>query len=298
MVRYISYFCIGIQIKIITLKSNMALTKRFFLNVSIFFFILFISCNGKNKGANNYLNDANIAYTNGNYALAKLKIDSIKILYPTAFKEIDEAFELMQKVRYSENIRNISYCDSMLDVSYKELKVTLKDFSYARDPQYQEFGYYIPNILPLDNSYSQNGIRTAVSEKGSMYIESLFSGRSLKHNKIRVSIKDGSFTESLAVTSDGLNYQFNTLGKSYEIVRYSGTNDNGVANFIYTFRDQPITLTFIGNSQANVTLTANAKKAVAQALELSTLLLNIEDLKYEKGRSEALIKYLESRTTE
>ena len=95
MVRYISYFCIGIQIKIITLKSNMALTKRFFLNVSISFFILFISCNGKNKGANNYLNDANIAYTNGNYALAKLKIDSIKILYPTAFKEIDEAFELL-----------------------------------------------------------------------------------------------------------------------------------------------------------------------------------------------------------
>lgn len=297
MVNYISYFCLVIQIMIPYRKSNMTLTVRKLLLVSVSIIVfLFTSCNSKHKGANSYLNDAQAAYNQGNYSLAKLKIDSIKILYPGSFNEITKGFDLMQDIRLAENLRNIAYCDSMLEVNYRELKASLNDFNYVRDPQYQEFGDYIPKILPLDNAYSQNGLRTAVNENGKMYIESVLSGQPIKHNKIKVSTKDGSYAESLAVTSDGLNYRFNTLGKSYEIVRFTGDNDNGVANFIYTFNDEPITLTFIGQRQSNVALSANTRKAIKQAFELSTLLLNIEDLKYEKGRSEALINYLESKS--
>lgn len=253
------------------------------------------SCSGKNQQAENYLKEAEIALNSGNFALSKLKIDSIKILFPESFDAIRKGFDLMQTVRMAENKRNIQYCDSMLEVNYNELNTILKNFNYERDPQYQEFGDYIPKIFPLKNALSQNGLRSAVNENGHMYIESVFLGSAVKHNKIKVASKDGSYAESLPVTSDGFNYQFKTLDGSYEIVRFQGNDDNGVAKFIFTFKEEPLTLTFIGRSSRSVALSENAKKAVAQSFELSTLLLEIENLKYEKGRSEALINYLESR---
>lgn len=270
-------------------------TYRRLFPIACMLALLLISCSGKGRNAKTYLAEAESALNEGNYSLAKLKIDSIKELYPTSFDEINKGFDLMQQVRMAENRRNIQFCDSMLTVNQQLLTETLKDFTYVRDPQYQEIGDYVPKIYPLNASFQQNGLRSAVSEKGQMYIESVLSGGSLRHNRIKVTTKDGSFAESLAVTTDGLNYRFSTLDATYEIVRFSGKDDNGVAKFIYTFKEEPVTLSFIGNKTSTVTLSQTAKRAVAQSFELSTLILEIEKLKYEKGRSEALIKYLESK---
>lgn len=270
-------------------------TYRRLLPIACMLALLLISCSGKGRNAKTYLAEAESALNEGNYSLAKLKIDSIKELFPTSFDEINKGFDLMQQVRMAENRRNIQFCDSMLTVNQQLLTETLKDFTYVRDPQYQEIGDYVPKIYPLNASFQQNGLRSAVSEKGQMYIESVLSGGSLRHNRIKVTTKDGSFAESLAVTTDGLNYRFSTLDATYEIVRFSGKDDNGVAKFIYTFKEEPVTLSFIGNKTSTVTLSQTAKRAVAQSFELSTIILEIEKLKYEKGRSEALIKYLESK---
>ncbi|MDO5665300.1 MAG: hypothetical protein Q4G63_08605 [Bacteroidia bacterium] len=271
------------------------LTNNYFLLPIIGIFALFISCSEKSKNAKTYLIEAESALIDGNYALAKLKIDSIKELFPQSFDEINKGFELMQQVRMAENRRNIVYCDSILTVNNQIINKMLNSFTYVRDPQYQEFGDYVPKIYPLNTSFNQNGLRSAVNEKGQMYIESVFSGNTLQHNRIKVATKDGSFAESLSVTTDGLNYRFRTLNSTYEIVRFSGNNDNGVAKFIYTFKEESIILSFIGSKTTVITLPEIAKKAIVQSFELSTLLLDIEKLKYEKGRSEALIKYLESR---
>ncbi len=283
-------------------KSNKLLFRQltnyyFTLPLLFVFATFFISCSGKNRNAKTYLSEAESALNEGNYSLAKLKIDSIKALFPTSFDEINKGFDLMQQVRMAENKRNIEYCDSMLEVNNQFLTEMLNDFTLVKDPEYQEIGDYVPKIYPLNTSFRQNGLRSAVNEKGQMYIESVLSGGSLRHNRIKVATTDGSFAESLSVTTDGLNYRFSTLDATYEIVRFSGNDDNGVAKFIYTFKDEPITLSFIGSRTTTLTLPENAKKAIAQSFELSTLLLDIEKLNYEKGRSEALINYLESRKT-
>lgn len=264
-----------------------------FLLFAVFFAV---SCSGKDRKAEFYLSEAEHALTTGNYALAKLKIDSIKIKFPESFEVIRKGFDLMQDVRMAENKRNIYYCDSMLSVNYSILNDLKKQFTYERDPQYQEFGNYIPNIFPLKSALMNNGLRAAVGEKGAMYIESVLLASNIKHNQIKVSTKDGAYAESLSVTTDGLNYQFKTLDGSYEIVRFQGNDDNGVAMFIFTYKDEPLTLTFIGSGTRTIDLYGSAKKAIAQSFELSTLLLEIENLKYEKGRSEALINYLEHKT--
>lgn len=261
------------------------------LLISLFTF----SCSGNRRGAKEYLSEAEKAYGEGNYSLAKLKIDSIKVLFPKSFDEINAGFSLMQDVRMAENKRNILYCDSMLRENYTQLNQMLTRFDFVRDSRYQEFGEYYPKVYPHQSSLNRNGLRAGVREKGTLFIESILSGSAVRHNKIRVTSGDGNFAETAAVTSDGLNYRFNTLDNSYEIVRYSGNDENGVAQFIHTFQDNPVTVHFIGSRTITAPLTNAAKKGIAHSYELSSLLLNIEQLKFEKEKSETLIRYLESR---
>lgn len=258
-------------------------------------FLLNVSCSGKGKNAKNYLAEAEQAYQTGNYSLSKLKIDSIQILFPKAFDEINKGFALMQNVRMAENERNIVFCDSMLAANYAKLKETLARFSYVRDNRYQEFGEYHPKIYPQNAVFSQNGLRSGVGEKGTLFVESVLSGTNVRHNKIKVSTRDGNFAETLPVTADGLNYRFSTINNTYEIVRYRGSDENGIAKFIFTFQNEPLTVNFIGNRTVSVPLSEKAKKAIVQSFELSTLLLEIEQLKFEKEKSETLIRYLESK---
>src|SRR5690554_1682490 len=90
------------------------------------FLLIIFSCSGRGRGAAYYLVEAEEAYNAGNYSLAKLKIDSIKALFPKSFNEINSGFQLMQQVRMAENKRNIAFCDSMLRVNYNELNEMLK----------------------------------------------------------------------------------------------------------------------------------------------------------------------------
>lgn len=256
---------------------------------------VFASCSGDEKGAKKYLSQAEESLRNGNYDLAKLKIDSIRILFPKAYNEIKSGMALMQDVRMAENKRNIAFCDSMLRVNYALLNEMLENFNYVRDERYQEFGEYQPKSYPFSASLNQNGLRAGVTEQGRLFLESILVGTALKHHKIHVSTKEGSFAESQSVTSDGLNYSFRTSERNYEIVRFTGDDENGVGKFIYSFQNEPLTLQFIGNRNISVHMSSPSKKAIAQSFELSSLLLDIEQLKFEKEKSEILIRYLESR---
>lgn len=257
--------------------------------------VLLVSCAQSSRNAKIYLAEAQQAYQNGNYPLAKLKIDSIQELFPKAFDEINAGFALMQDVRMAENRRNIVYCDSMLHVNYDKLKQQLALFNYVRDERYQEFGEYQPKAYPHGASLGQNGLRASVGEKGALFIESVLTGAAIRHQQVKISTPDGNFTETLPVTSDGLNYRFSTSSASYEIVRYGGNDENGIATFIYTFQNEPLTVHFIGNRTVTAVLGDAAKKGIAQSVELSSLLLDIEQLKFEKERSEVLVRYLESK---
>lgn len=278
----------------LSLKKNIltfALTPIALLTLSY----VMISCSSKVKSAKDYLNIADKAYQEGNYESAKSHIDSIKIIHPKSFKEIREGFDLMQNVRKAENERNIIFIDSMLQTNITKLKELQVDFDFVRDKNYQEFGNYIPKLTPISSTIEHDNLRSGVSEKGILFLESVLSGRRIHHSKIKVAIPDGSYAETLEVTADGLNYTFNTLNKSYEIVRFFGSDENGVAEFIYTFQDQPITLTYMGKSNASITLSNSAKKAISQSFEMSSILYELEELRYEKGKTEALLRYLENR---
>ena len=277
--------------------------KRNIWNFKLTSFALFTiawslpSCGNKSKTAKDYLTDAEKSYLMGNYEGAKSNIDSIKIVHPKAFKEIRQGFDLMQDVRRAENKRNIVFIDSMMEVNIAKLKELQANFDFVRDKNYQEFGNYIPKLTPQSSTMEHDNLRSGVSEKGILFLESVLSGKRLNHSKIKATTSDGAYAETLNVTSDGLNYSFTTLNKRYEIVRYFGGDENGVAQFIYTFQDQPIKITYIGNSNYTITLSKSSKTAISQSFEMSSVLYELEELRFEKGKTEALLRYLEKRDT-
>lgn len=261
--------------------------------VLIAIMLVAISCNSNKKKAKDYLNIAEQALQENNFEVAKTHIDSIKILFPKAFEEIRAGFDLMQDIRKAENKRNIAYIDSMINVTIDKFNEQRKNFDFVRDKNYQEFGNYIPKLTPSSSTLEQNTLRSGVSEKGILYLESILSGLNINHNKIKASTPDGSYAESLTVTADGLNYKIKTLNKTYEIVRFFGNDENGVAEFIYTFQESPITINYIGRRSYSKALSKNEKKAIAQAFELSKTILKRQNLTFEKGKSEALLRYLD-----
>jgi hypothetical protein len=261
--------------------------------VLIAIMLVAISCNSNKKKAKDYLYIAEQALEENNFEVAKTHIDSIKILFPKAFDDIRAGFDLMQDIRKAENRRNIAYIDSMINVTIDKFNEQRKNFDFVRDKNYQEFGNYIPKLTPSSSTLEQNTLRSGVSEKGVLYLESILSGLNINHSKIKASTPDGSYAESLTVTADGLNYKITTRNKTYEIVRFFGNDDNGVAEFIYTFQESPITINYIGRRSYSKTLSKNEKKAIAQAFELSKTILERQNLTFEKGKSEALLRYLE-----
>ena len=256
------------------------------------------SCSSKQKDAKSYLSAAREFYQSGNYESAKLQIDSIKIKFPKAFNEIKEGHKLMQQIRTSENQRNIAYCDSMLQVTHAAIEKTMLSFSLQKDPEYQEIGNYIPKLTPSTQSFTRHTLRSGVSEDGKIYLESIVVGQNIGHRQVRASLSDGSYAETLPVTSDGLNYSFNTIEGRYEIVKYTGNDENGVSNFISVYKNEPITIQCIGRKTISFSLSKNEKEAITQSFELSSLLLERERLKLEKEKSETLLRYLQKKTGE
>ena len=228
------------------------------------------SCTNQNKEAENYLISAKTAYENGRYDEAKLKIDSIKALFPKNFDVIKQSITLLNEVRYAENTKNITFCDSALKAGEQQLKMLKSQFNYYKD-QYMDHGMYIPKNYPLDNALGTNSLRSAVEETGDMFIESVLSNRSINHNQLKITRNDTTFVETNKVTADGL------------------------AKFIYSFQNEPLSLTFIGNKTVTTQMSQASKKGIALSYELYNLMKQMNELTIEKQKSLALIDYLETK---
>lgn len=224
--------------------------------------------------------------------MAKQEIDSMHVLYPKAFDERRAGLALLDTIRRAENHQTITECDSLIVLYSPQLEKMKSLFSYQRDKKYQEEGTYIPKES-VAGAITGTTLRSGVAEDGTLYLESVFIGQQ-KHNQIKVSTKDGFFTQSLSVTDDGLNYRFSNMGKNYEVIRFSGSDENGIAKFIYSNQDKALTLTLEGASKYSYILSQTIKSAVSKSFQLSTMMLQLDSLKKAKEEAEFKNYYLEN----
>ncbi|SBW02306.1 hypothetical protein [uncultured Dysgonomonas sp.] len=269
--------------------------QKILRNTMVFLFIFLFACGAKDDGAKLRLDSARRFYANKEYTLAKQEIDSVKILYPKAFDQIRASLAFLDTVRRAENEQIITQCDSLIAMHEPTLDKIKTLFSFQRNKEYQETGVFIPKESLTGGVITGTMLRSGVGEDGVLYIESVFVGSKQKHNRIKISAKDGSFAQSLAVTDDGLNYRFSNMGKEYEIIRFAGTSENGVAGFIFTNSNNPLTATLEGQGKYTYTLSQTTKSAISKSFQLSTMMLQLDSLKTAKEKAEYHIYYLDNK---
>lgn len=260
--------------------------------VSILIPTLFFSCKKEYPQADAMLAQARSLYASGNYAEAQKAINSIAKVAPKAFPQINAGLELLDSVRYGENIQIVTQSDSLLKEVESDIERQKALFTYEINSTYQDKGNYFPKVYP--GSLLQMGLRAGVEADGELFLESI-SNRALKHSSVKVSASNGIFAETKTVTDDGANYHFQTAGKMVEVVHYSGKRENGMAAFIVANRNKNLTITLRGKSSASFTLSEQAKKGIADSYILSNLFSRRDSLRFQAEKSKQLIKYLDSR---
>lgn len=257
-------------------------------------FIFLLACSSDDDSAQSHLDAARKYYKKKEFTLATQEIDSIKILYPRAIEQRKAGLALLDSVRRGENADIIYTCDSLVKLFEPKVEDTKKMFVYQRNKQYQEAGNYIPREQASDYITSTS-LRSGVSESGQLYIESVFIGTQ-RHNKLKVSLKDGTFTETLPVTDDGLNYRFSNMGKGYEVIRFAGADENGVGKFISSNSDKYLTATIGGGTGSyTYTLSQIVKSAISKSYQLSVMMIQLDSLKTEKEKAEFRIYNLDNK---
>lgn len=249
------------------------------------FAVFSFACSSKDEGAKLHLEAARNFYQQGKFDLAKQEIDSINLVYTKAIAERKASLGLLDSVRRGENDYTIKVCDSLITLYTPEVDKYKKDFIFQQNKEYQETGTFVPKITASGGTITGTTLRSGVGEDGVLYLESVFVGGQ-KHNQIKVSAKDGTFVQSLPVTDEGLLYRFSNMGKSYEVIRFQGAHENGIAKFIYANKDNPLTIVLEGKNKYTYTLSQTLKSAVSKSYQLSVMMLQLDSLKTEKEKAE------------
>ena len=256
-------------------------------------FLLMVSCAKENKEAKLYLEGIRVVYQNGEYETAKQKIDSIQVLYPKAFEQIKEGIALLQDVRRAQSIQQITVCDSLITFMEAKTDSLKNSFIYDINKDYQETGRYLPKGLSSNPLLTTTMLRSGVSEDGKLFLESVFVGGNQYHNQVNISTKDGFFVETLPVNDEGMNFRFTDGGKQYEVIKFSGIDENGVARFIYAHADEPLTVNLKGKNTLSFPLSKASQKEISDSYLLSEWMLKTDSLKVLKEKSELSIRYLD-----
>ena len=266
-------------------------------SVILLFFLLLTGC-GNGKEAQKLLEEAKAMYENKLFIAAKNKIDSINISYPREIEVRKEALTLMRLVERGESMQNIEFCDSLLPIRINELDGLKKGFVFEKDSVYDDIGNYIWKNMTIERNVERSYIRCGVNEEGEMYIASVyFGGRPIEHTGLKFSVKDGAFAETPAIPYDGgVNYRFNDLGNTTEVVTYKGENCKSTANFVSAMDPKErIKAEYTGGKAYSLYLSDNDKMAIKATYELASVLSEITAMQKEKSKSEKKIMLINEK---
>ncbi len=273
--------------------------KRYMLFLALFSAAL-SGCNSDGKKAVARLENARQMFANGELAAAKSEIDSIRILYPKEIKTMREGLTLMRQVELKEAERNLAFCDSLLPVKQEEVIDLKKGFNLEKDTAYNEIGNYVSKQQTIERNIQRCYIRSGVSEKGEMYLASVFYGKApLNHTGIKLSTPGGLSAQTPAIPYDGgLNYRFKDMGNTTEVVTYQGLKCEDAVKFIYNNRSERIRVEYTGGKPYVIYIADADKKAIAATYELAVVLNDIDKLTKEKEKSIKKIAYLTAKLGE
>jgi uncharacterized lipoprotein NlpE involved in copper resistance len=264
---------------------------------SIGVILLLGGCNNHEKEARERYRKAVDLYERDDLFAARNEIDSLRIYYPGEVEVLKDAIELKRLVELKEADRNIAYCDSLLPIRREEAGVLSKNFVMEKDTLYQDMGNYVWKQQTIERNVERSYLRCKVSEDGVMALESVYFGsRPLNHTGIKVSAKDGLFAETASIPYDGgLNYRFQDLGNTTEVVTYKGENAVDAVKFIYANAGERLKVEYTGGKSYIMYMADGDKKALVAPYDRATGVRDIDTLVRERDKAVKRKAYLENK---
>lgn len=243
------------------------------------------------KEAERYLEAARVDLENGQYASAKLRIDSLKANCPKAFDARKAAIRLMQDIETAEQLRSISYQDSVMVLLQQQFEQIRSRYRYEKDEQYMDMGLFTIASQAVDDNIGRNYLRAQVDEKGKMSLISNFSASAHIHHK-SIRVTSGETYLDSPVSDDV--YEFKDLDICYEKCNFTAGLDGGVAQFIAMNSSSPIVVTLKGERSVEYSMTSQDRKAIAQLYELSLLLNSINECNEVRAEAERKLEFIQN----
>jgi hypothetical protein len=127
-----------------------------------------------------------------------------------------------------------------------------------------------------------------VDENGIMTVTSIYKGRPISHNKVKVSANN-SYAESDNPIS---TYSSKHLGVTTERVDFRFGKDEGIIGFIVLNGDKSIKVELSGKSTYTYTMRKEDVEAFTSLYNLSMLLRTIKELETAKQEAERHIEFI------
>ena len=254
-------------------------------------------CDSTEKEAGKLLRKAETSYTAGNLLTAKQQIDSIRTLYPKAYRVLRDGLQLMRRIEITEQERTIALCDSLLPLRRAAVDSLKGNFILEKDTAYNETGTYVYKTQTVERNLQRCYVRSQVSEKGEMLLASVYYGQKpLNHTSLRLSTPDGTYVETPAVPYDGgNNYRFEDLGMTTEVVTYRADQAKNAVQFICANPEERIKAEYKGGKPYIIYLSDIDKKAICATYRLAAVLNDIENMQQETEKSRKKLEYLQKK---
>lgn len=249
--------------------------------------------NGIEKKAGEKLALARAAYEQGDYAEAKLQIDSIKILYPKAFETRKAGQALMLDVELEAQQKTLAYLDSALLTKQQELDAVKDKYVLEKDAEYQQIGNYLWPAQTIEKNLHRSYLRFQVNELGVMSMTSVYCGSgNIHHVAVKVITPDGSFAETPASKE---SYETTDMNEKIEKAEYKLGEDGSVIEFLNFNKDKNIRVEYLGDRTYKTTMSAADRQAVAEVYKLTKILSSIQEIKKEQEAARLKIEFIHKK---
>lgn len=263
-------------------------------NIVLVLIVCLSSCAPNHKEqAENMLLRASSLYTSDSLNSAKILIDSIHSTYPKEVQVRKSASELMNKIEYRENTRNLEYFDSLYVVLKHTYDSVATNFVIS-DTTYSSKKVYV-HKKRSKNYYPRTNLVAEVEENGNLNLISVYSGKKLAHDSVKVSFKD-LYANTLKVpTSSAYNYSFTDLGVNWEYVTFNQKNQNDILGFIALYQDKLLTVSLYGNKTYNYFLEKEDKKILTETVQFANIKKELYTLEKTIRTTKNKIQWLQEK---
>lgn len=267
------------------------MTKKLFFAVCAAGMLL--ACNGVEKQAEGKLEAARKAYEQGDYASAKLLIDSIKILYPKAFDARRAGNNLLMEVELKVQERNIAYIDSVLTVEQARLDSILPGYVLEKDTAYQQVGHYLSPLQVIEQNLHRSYLRFQVDERGELSMTSVYCGSTpIHHIAVRVTAPDGSYAET---PSSKDSYETTVLGECIEKADYAQGSDGDVIKFICLNSDKNLRVTYHGDRTYHTQMLPSDRRAAVAVSRLAGVLATMTEMRNKREEAGLKVAFIQAK---